>query len=213
VTDGFRVALTIDAEHPDRPTEPGVTASLLDTLGAAGVRATFFVQGRWAEAEPELAARIAAEGHLVGNHTHHHARMTMLSRAGLARDVRAAEKAIAAATGADPRPWFRCPFGSGGNDPRIVDGLARLGYVDVGWDVDGLDWDGRSAARLEASVVRATLGRGDGAVVLVHGWPRPTAAALPAIIRRLAEVGAAFIGVDELDVVPGRRSGAVATPA
>ena len=41
---GFLVALTIDAEFPDRPTEPGVTARILDVLAEDGVPATVFIQ-------------------------------------------------------------------------------------------------------------------------------------------------------------------------
>jgi peptidoglycan-N-acetylglucosamine deacetylase len=209
----LRVALTIDAESPDRPTEPGVTAAILDVLKAHGVRATFFVQGRWAEAEPALARRIAADGHIVANHSHHHARMTLLTAAGIARDVRAAERAIKAATGRDPRPWFRCPFGAGARTARVVDGLAAIGYVDVAWHVDGRDWAGGSATRLEDRIVRGVLGHGDGAVVLLHGWPRQTPAALPGAIRRLHDHGAVFVGIDGLDDLPGRRSVVTAVAA
>lgn len=209
----FRVALTFDAEFPDRPTEPGVTARILDVLGATGVPATVFIQGRWAESEPGLARRIAAEGHLVANHSHHHARMTLLTAAGIVRDVRAAERVIRAATGRDPRPWFRCPFGTGAGTRRVADGLAAIGYVDVGWHVDGRDWAGGSAARLEERVVAQTLAHGDGAVVLLHGWPRPTPVALPGIIRRLRDHGAVFVGIDRLDELPGRRSAGVVVAA
>jgi peptidoglycan/xylan/chitin deacetylase (PgdA/CDA1 family) len=48
-----RVALTFDTEFPGRPTEAGVGDRLLAALGA--VRATFFLQGRWVRANPELA--------------------------------------------------------------------------------------------------------------------------------------------------------------
>jgi peptidoglycan-N-acetylglucosamine deacetylase len=202
----FRVALTFDAEHPDRPTEPGITARILDVLGETGVTATFFILGRWAEAEPVLARRIAAEGHLVANHSHHHARMTLLTAAGIARDVRAAERVIRAATGRDPRPWFRCPFGAGARTLRVVDGLAAIGYVDVGWHVDGRDWAGGSAGRLEERVVQETLAHGDGAVVLLHGWPRQTPVVLPGAIRRLRDHGAVFVAIDRLDELPGLRS-------
>ena len=75
-----RVALTIDTEHPDRPARPGNVERILDTLAATGTRATFFVQGRWAEAYPGLARRIAAEGHLVGNHGRAHVSLRLLSR-------------------------------------------------------------------------------------------------------------------------------------
>ncbi len=200
----FRVALTFDAEHPDRPTDPGTTAAILDHLAELAVPATFFVQGRWVEAEPAIAARIARDGHLIGSHSHHHARMTMLTRTGLRRDVRAAEAVIRDITGVDPRPWFRCPFGAGADSARVIDALAALGYRDVGWNVDGRDWAGGSAPALERRVVRATLAHGDGAVVLLHGWPTITARALPAIVRALRGAGAVLVRVDALDAVPGR---------
>jgi peptidoglycan/xylan/chitin deacetylase (PgdA/CDA1 family) len=206
VTAPFRVALTFDAEHADRPATAGTTDRLLDVLDAAGVTATFFLQGRWAEAEPVAAARVATAGHLVGNHSHHHARMTMLTAAGLASDVRAAEAAILATTRVDPRPWFRCPFGAGASSARVIGGLARLGYRDVGWDVDGRDWAGGTARTIEGRVVRGTLARGDGAVVLLHGWPSATPDAVAAIVRRLREAGASFVRVDELAAPPGRQA-------
>lgn len=205
-TSAARVALTFDAEHPDRPTVPGTTERILDALRAAGVVATFFVQGRWAQAEPALAGRIALDGHLVGNHSHHHARLTILTGAGIARDTRAAEAAIVAATGADPKPWYRCPFGAGAGSARVADRLATLGYVDVGWHVDCRDWAGPPPATLRARVVQGTLARGDGAVVLLHGWPAPTAEALPGIVADLRRAGATFVTVAELPSVPGRRS-------
>ena len=65
----FRVALTFDAEHPDRPHRPGVSAALLDVLAERHVLTTWFLQGRWVEAEPVLARRVVADGHVVGNHS------------------------------------------------------------------------------------------------------------------------------------------------
>ena len=80
----FRVALTVDAEHPDRPHNlVGREDALLEQLGELDVRATFFIQGRWAEAFPDQARRIADAGHLIGNHSHYHARMHLLTPAGL----------------------------------------------------------------------------------------------------------------------------------
>ena len=38
-------------------------------LSRAGVRGTFFVQGRWARSHPDQARQIAASGHLIGNHS------------------------------------------------------------------------------------------------------------------------------------------------
>ena len=85
----LRVALTFDAEHPSRPhCPPDATERLLATLAAREVRATFFVQGRWATAYPAVARRIATDGHLVGNHSHYHARLSTLTADGVVADLK-----------------------------------------------------------------------------------------------------------------------------
>lgn len=195
----WRVALTFDVEHPDRPTEPGVTERLLDVLDRLDVAATTFIQGRWAEAYPATARRIGSTRHLVGHHTHYHVRLPLLTEAGLAEDIRDGEAAIREFVGADPRPWFRTPFGAGGDDPRILASIAESGYRQVGWDVDGEDWQvGRTASSLEADIVGGVARCGDGAIVLLHGWPAPTVDALPGIVRHLRDDGVTFLRVDEL---------------
>ncbi len=194
-----RVALTFDAEHPDRPrSQPDATDRLLDVLAATGVRATFFVQGRWAEAYPTTARRIAAEGHVVGNHSFFHASLPLLSEEGLVEDVGRAEFAIRDATGVDPRPWFRFPFGHGIDDPRVVSAIERLGYRHIGWDADSGDWEPeRTAREIEKAIVRgATSGR--TCVMLLHGWPSATVPAVAAAIEALRSRDVAFVTVDQL---------------
>jgi peptidoglycan/xylan/chitin deacetylase (PgdA/CDA1 family) len=195
----FRVALTFDAEHPDRPTQPGAEDEILAALSEAGVAATFFVQSRWIEAQPGVARRIAGAGHVVGNHSHYHVRMRLLSDEGVATDVRHAEAVIAEALGVDPRPWFRLPFGNGAGDARILGCLETLGYRHVGWHIDSDDWrPGRTAEEVASIVVDGALAQGDGAVVLHHAWPSVTPRALPLICARLRDEGARFVTVAEL---------------
>jgi peptidoglycan-N-acetylglucosamine deacetylase len=200
----LRVALTFDAEHPSRPhCPPGVTERILSTLSAAGVRATFFLQGRWASAQPDLARSIAQGGHLIGNHSHYHARFSFLSPEGIADDLARAEETIREVTFAEPRPWFRFPFGDGEDAPEIAEALRAAGYRHVGWHVDPNDWDDtRTADDLEQAVREGALAHGDGAVVLLHGWPASTALALPVIVSKLVAEGVRLVGVDELDSLP-----------
>jgi peptidoglycan-N-acetylglucosamine deacetylase len=195
----FRVALTFDAEHPDRPSATGVQERLLDLLARDGVPSTFFIQGRWAEAYPETARRIADEDHLVGNHSHYHARMPLLNARGLRSDIADAEEAIIEATGIDPRPWFRCPFGAGAGNERVQRIMRGAGYRHVGWHVAGIDWPiDRSGDDVEEQIVAGALAHGDGSVVLLHTWPDRTEAALPGVVRRLRDAGAELVRVDEL---------------
>ena len=196
----FRVALTFDAEHPDRPHRPGVTAGIIELLVQRHVPTTWFLQGRWVESAPELACQIVADGHLVGNHSFYHARLPLLTDDGLRSDVGDAERVIRETTGVDPRPWFRCPFSAGSDDQRILGTLARLGYRNVEADVILEDWEpSRTGPLLAADALRATPAIGDGAVVLFHAWPPGTLDALPAIIDGLRARGASFVRIDALD--------------
>jgi len=199
----IRAALSFDAEHPDRPTDPGVEEQLLDRLAALDVRATFFIQGRWAEAYPETARRVVREGHLVGSHSFYHVRMPLLSAPGFDTDVRRAEAVVRSIVRVDPRPWFRLPFGTGSNRAAIHRRLAALGYRHVHWDVNAEEWRPSATARdVEEAIVAGVLERGDGAIVLLHAWPRIVPAAVERVVERLRDAGVELVGVDELAVEP-----------
>jgi len=64
---GRRVALTFD----DGPA-PVFTEQILDVLRGRNVKATFFLCGKNVERYPEIARRVKAEGHAIGNHTYSH---------------------------------------------------------------------------------------------------------------------------------------------
>src|SRR5438132_3062158 len=141
MSEAFRVALTFDAEHPDRPRcRPGNQEEIVKLLDELKVRSTFFLQGRWVEAYPQTAKRIADAGHLIGNHSFYHARMPLLSDDGFRADVRDAERAIVEATGVNPRPLFRSPFGAGVGDRRVQTLLGELGYREIPWNIEPKEW-------------------------------------------------------------------------
>jgi peptidoglycan-N-acetylglucosamine deacetylase len=199
----FRVALTFDAEHPDRP-RAGTAAAVLDELERAQVPASFFLQGRWLESEPELGRRIRDAGHLIGSHSHYHARMRLFSPAGFATDVRAAESVIRQRLGVSPRPWFRMPFGNGAGDANLIRLLMRLGYRHVGWHVEPKEWrTTASSSGVTNAIVEGCLAHGDGAIVLLHTWPRTVGHALPQAIGRLREAGGELVRLSELDLQEG----------
>jgi len=200
----LRVALTIDVEHPDRPTRTGVTEDILTTLAGSDVRATMFIQGRWAQAYPITARAIADAGHLIGCHSHFHARMPMLTKRGLSSDVLSATRAIADITGVDPRPWFRCPFGALDRGTAVLDHLRTLGYRNVGWNVDSRDWASHGPDGVARRVVDGVVQHGDGSIVLMHGWPAPNPVAMARIVDELSDRGATFVTVDALDALPSR---------
>jgi peptidoglycan/xylan/chitin deacetylase (PgdA/CDA1 family) len=159
-----------------------------------------------------VANAIGDGGHLIGNHSHYHARMPLLSSMGLRADVRAAEAAIANVMGVDPRPWFRLPFGAGAHNQLLLDRLMALGYRHVGWTMSPTDWEpDRTAAMIEAYVVDAALAADRPSIVLLHGWPDATCSAIAGIVARLRDAGADLVRVDELPdeaIVAGVENGA-----
>ena len=194
---GAAVALTFDA---------GANAaglpSILQSLAAAGVRGTFFLTGSWAAANPDGVAAIVAGGHRVGNHSMTHPAFTGLSDAVITDQIRSAEQAIRA-SGADPRPLFRFPFGD--RDARTIATVNNLGYLPVRWSVDTLGWKGTSGgvtAQLVADRVLAALRPGE--IVLMHVGSNPDdgttldADALPRLISRIRQAGYGFTTLDAL---------------
>jgi peptidoglycan/xylan/chitin deacetylase (PgdA/CDA1 family) len=129
--------------------------------------------------------------------------MPLLHDDGLRADVLDAQAAIEDATGKDPRPWFRCPFGAGSDDERVIDGLRSLGYRNVHWHVELEDWTPtRTGAMIANDAVRGVRDHGDGAVVLLHTWPQGTGDGIGRVISGLRELGASFVSVDELEDLP-----------
>ena len=196
----MRVALTIDTEQRSRPAGAGNAGRQLDLLAREAVRATFFVQGRWASAHPGLARRIADEGHLIGNHTYHHVPLSLMTDEGIRHTVGRAEDVIIPRAGIESlRPWFRCPYGDGEDDERVLGVLAALGYRNVPWDVDPFDWrPDRTAGEVVQAVVDGVAAYGADAKVLFHSWPDVSLGALPLLIEDLRAAGGEFVTVDEL---------------
>lgn len=71
----------------DNGYENGYTAPILDTLKAKKVPAIFFVTGHYIKDQPELLKRMAAEGHLIGNHSWSHPDMTTISDAQIREEL------------------------------------------------------------------------------------------------------------------------------
>lgn len=191
------VALTFDA-GADR----GYAEDILDVLAEAGVPATFGMTGRWAEANPDLVERIAAEGHMVVNHTYDHRsftglsdRLGGLSAASRRDELSAADSIIAPLIGHTTCPWYRLPYGD--SDGRVVDDVAELGYnQQVGWTIDTLGWRGMPA---QAIVNRSLQLAAPNAVYVMHvGLQSRDGPALAAVITGLESMGYGFATVATL---------------
>lgn len=197
-TDRRVVALTIDCGA----NRAGVS-SILTTLRTTNVSATFFVTGQFARAYPKAVRNMVAGGHLVGNHSDSHPHFPQLSTSAQTGQLHKAEKSITATGGANPRPWFRFPFGS--SDSGAVRLVNREGYAAIGWTVDSLGWLGTSKGQSAKSVEKRVLAAAEpGEIALMHCGSNPDdgstldADALPAVIRGLSQQGYGFATLGDL---------------
>lgn len=175
-------------------------ASILATLRAKGVPATFFFTGEFASAYPSLARSIAAD-YPIGNHTQTHPMLTQLSDAQVRAEIRTGAATIRSVTSDDPRPYFRFPFGD--VNSRVIGLVNSECYVPFRWTVDTLGWQGTSGGRSAASVTQRVLaGLTPGEIVLMHLGDNPTdhstldAAALPGIIDAVRARGYDFVTLE-----------------
>ncbi|MFF3348200.1 polysaccharide deacetylase family protein [Streptomyces sp. NPDC002779] len=154
---GRTMVLTFD-DGPD----PRYTPAILDTLAEYQVRAMFFVCGEMAAARPDLLARMAEEGHVVGNHTWSHPLLTRLTRGQIRSQMERTCDIVEEAGGERPQ-WFRAPYGAW-NRAAFQLG-AELGMEPLAWTVDTLDW---TTPGTRTIVGRVENGAAPGVVVLSH---------------------------------------------
>jgi len=191
------VALTFDAGS-DR----GYADDILDLLDAARIPATFGMTGQWASANPELVERMAAEGHLVINHTLDHRsftglsdRLGGLSAARRQQELLDADGIIAPLIGHTTCPWYRLPYGDG--DARVVGDVADIGYTQqVGWTIDTLGWRGAPVQDIIARSLR--LAQPNAVYVMHVGIQSRDGPALGSIIEGLEDMGYGFATVATL---------------
>ena len=167
------VALAVNVDWGDE-----VLPEMLAILRNYGVRATFFLTGRWARRSPELARRIAEEGHEIGNHGLDHLHPSRLSDAELRRLVEENAALLEQLTGQRP-VLFAPPYGE--VDERIVRLAAASGHHTVMWTVDTIDWQ-RPPPSVIVNRVAERVGR--GAIILMHPT-EPTVQALPELLALL----------------------------
>ncbi len=179
------VVLTFD----DGPIPP-YTNSVLDTLAANCVKATYFLVGEMARPRPYLVRRIYNEGHSIGTHSQTHPfAFQRLSMARVEREVDGGIASVDAALG-DPKalsPFFRIP--GFGRTNAIDHFLENKDLITWSADVDTDDWwRGTTPSALIKRTMRRLNAKGRG-IILMHDIHPDTALALPALLKELKKEG------------------------
>jgi len=125
------------------------TPRLLDQLARYEVNATFFLLGERAQAVPDLVRRIAAAGHLIGNHSWRHPNLARSSSGRILQELQQTQDALQQITGTAVR-FFRPPFGA--RRPAVFRIARQLGLQPVLWNAMTSDWSEPSASRIAADL-------------------------------------------------------------
>ncbi|MFW5787552.1 MAG: polysaccharide deacetylase family protein [Bacillota bacterium] len=168
------------------------TEQLLDILAKHEIKVTFFFAGYWLEEYPELAKKIAQNGHEIGNHTYTHPHCSNLSQKDLIKELQDTQKLIRELTGQKPR-FFRPPFGDYNNS--VIRTAHQLDYQVVQWSLDSLDWKEPGADFIVQRILDNTE---SGEIILMHNNAPHTPEALETIIPQLINKGFEIVPLGEL---------------
>ncbi|MBU7586336.1 MAG: polysaccharide deacetylase family protein [Nostoc sp. TH1S01] len=184
------IALTFD----DGP-GPKNTTQVLEILKKNNIKATFFLVGEMVSFHPQIVKQIAADGHVLGNHTWHHWYRRM-DVATAASEINRTADIIYKLTGVKTT-LFRPPGGFLHNG--LVDYAKSQKYAIMMWSDESGDSQRRGqAASLIKNVEKSAK---PGGIILMHdggGNRSRTVKALPQIIADLRAKGYKFVTIPEL---------------
>jgi peptidoglycan/xylan/chitin deacetylase (PgdA/CDA1 family) len=181
------VVLTFD----DGPLRP-YTRAVLKALDEHCTKATFFMVGRMAVADPAMVREVAGRGHTVAAHTWSHARLQGLEFGKTKDEIELGFSAVARAMQGPVAPFFRFPYLR--TSEASIAYLKSRQVASFGIDVDSRDFKTRDGAAVKANVL-AQLAKRHKGIVLFHDIQPSTAHALKEILDALKEHGYKIVHV------------------
>ena len=186
------IYLTFDCGY-----ENGYTESILDTLKKHNAPAAFFVVGNMIETAPDIIRRMAAEGHIVGNHTYHHPDMSSIAdQAAFQKELDSLAALYQETTGEELPRYYRPPQGK--YNPENLRQAKALGYRTILWSLAYVDWYVDNQPTAEQAYAKLLPRIHNGAIVLLHSTSRTNAEILDDLLTKWEDMGYTFASLDEL---------------
>lgn len=182
------VLLTID----DAPAGESTT-TILDILDKYNAKAIWFVNGYYADKNRELLKEIHERGHLIGNHTWWHKKLTTLNPQETREEIVSINDLVEEVTGVRPT-YFRAPFGV--NSETAYEVLKNEKMQAMNWTWGSLDWELKKPEEIEKNVIEHVH---NGANILFHD-KEITAEALDNILKALSDKGYHFVLPTEVHI-------------
>jgi peptidoglycan-N-acetylglucosamine deacetylase len=162
------------------------TRAVLKALDAHCTKATFFMVGRMALADPQMVREVAEQGHTVGTHTWSHANLHQIGPAAAEAEVEMGISAVRNALGRPITPFFRFPYlrDTQGTLRHLVDRHVATFSIDV----DSKDYMTTSASAVIGRVLGGLATSRKG-IILMHDIQASTARAMPTLLAELRARG------------------------
>ena len=169
-----------------------VIPELLRIAEEEGIKLTFFVTGRWAEAHPDLLIRMHLSGHEIQNHGYGHKLCSQIDGETARQEIQKTEDAVYNTLGIKTT-LFAPP--SGDYDQKTLDLCRDMGYAVCLWSADTIDWKpGSTAEVIRQRILSKPL---EGAIVLMHPKPE-TLLALPGLLAEIRSKGIQVVRLSEM---------------
>ena len=166
---------------------------ILETLDFYDVKATFFVLGTWAEANPDKLIKIFENGHEIGNHSYSHKLPSRSTEAQLAEEIDKCNDIVKRLTGVKPQ-LYRAP--SGDITETVLELAEDRNMYNIKWSVDSIDWKDNMTYE---NILNRVIGRTQsGSILLFHNDTAHTAESLDKILTELEKKGFSFLKVSDL---------------
>jgi peptidoglycan/xylan/chitin deacetylase (PgdA/CDA1 family) len=163
------------------------TQAILDTLDAHCTKATFFMVGVQALADPDMVRRVAARCHTIGTHTYSHANLRQMDPLRQRREIEMGISAVSVALGRPVAPFFRFPFLA---DTRAMKAhLETRGLAAFSIEVDALDYRLKEDPQGVQAEVLKQLASVKKGILLFHDIQPVVAQALPGVLAALKARG------------------------
>ncbi|PHH83203.1 hypothetical protein CDD82_3128 [Ophiocordyceps australis] len=147
------------------------TMELLDKLDAAGLKATFFLNGQnidYINNYQAVLQRMVNSGHQIASHTYNHADLTTLGEDGVRAQMTELDDHLRSLVGVAPT-YMRPPYFS--TNDNVLRILRDMQYHVINADIDTLDYQYATPETNYQALDRFTsLFNGGGSISLMHDW-------------------------------------------
>ncbi|MEI3610879.1 polysaccharide deacetylase family protein [Pseudogracilibacillus sp. SO30301A] len=153
---------------------------ILKILKNENVKATFFIEGKWAKENKDIVKMIHEENHVIGNHGYNHPDMAEMSSNEIREQIEQTNDIIEAIIDVKPK-WFAPPSGS--FNENVVNIAHELDMETILWTVDTIDWKNPSVSVMINRVINNIH---PGATILMHPT-EPVAQGLAPLIQEIKQ--------------------------